>query len=332
MTYVFIFTGEFGYEILNWNGVVRKWVQDNKKQEDTVIICSRQGLELIYEMADYYIDISEIPAYTNSIADCYCSYIRDDQDNIVRNGQHQQDILLSISQTIEASGISNATYIYSPQPTQLHNCVFGHGGIYDAGAPQGALNLQNNIFKKFDANLSHKQSIESEIGISLDEPFILCQTAARDIVRRDTTVQKIDNFIKLLSHKIPVICLGFDSGKKLDSTSTFNEFNSTQIHHYKVTSLDIQSCLIHYASKCVFFTEGDFRSHIYLPPLFGKDVLAIASKQIFEGFAGTSIKNAPIDFWNTNVWNFGGKIIPFYYESLQEQEEIEYSDIINSLC
>ena len=87
MTYVFIFTGEFGYEILNWNGTVRKWVQDNKKEGDTIIICSRQGLELMYEMADYYIDISEIDAYANSIADCYCSYVRDSQDNIVRNGQ-----------------------------------------------------------------------------------------------------------------------------------------------------------------------------------------------------------------------------------------------------
>ena len=331
MTYVFIFTGEFGYEILNWNGTVRKWVQDNKKEDDTIIICSRQGLELMYEMADYYIDVSEIDAYSNSIADCYCSYIRDSHDNIIRNGQHQQDILSSIVQTIESSGITDATYIYSPIPTQLHNCVFGHGGIYDVGAPQGVLNLQNNIYKKFTADKSCKLDIETKLGISLDEPYILCQTAAREVVRRDMTIQDIDKFINLLSQKIPVICLGFDSGKKLDSKSIFNEFDSSSIHHYNVSSLNEQSCLIECASKCVFFTEGDFRSHIYLPPLFGKDVIAIAAKQIFEGFDDTSIKNAPIEFWNKNVWNFGGKIVPLYYETLQEQQVDDYSNIIDSL-
>ena len=88
-TYVFIFTGEFGYELLNWNGVVRKWVSENKQPNDTIIICSRKGLELIYEMADYYIDISDIESYKNSIADCYCSFVRDESNNIIRDGWHQ---------------------------------------------------------------------------------------------------------------------------------------------------------------------------------------------------------------------------------------------------
>ena len=70
MTYVFIFTGEFGYELLSWNGVVRKWYHENYKEGDTVIIASRPGLDLIYEMADYYIDLSEIDAYNKCIADC----------------------------------------------------------------------------------------------------------------------------------------------------------------------------------------------------------------------------------------------------------------------
>ncbi len=43
MNYIFAFIGEFGYELFNWQGVVRKWANNYKKDNDKIIICSRKG-------------------------------------------------------------------------------------------------------------------------------------------------------------------------------------------------------------------------------------------------------------------------------------------------
>ena len=65
MVYVFTFIGEFGYELLNWQGTLRKWVKENKKEEDEIVVCSRKGLDLMYEFADYYLDISQLDSILN---------------------------------------------------------------------------------------------------------------------------------------------------------------------------------------------------------------------------------------------------------------------------
>ena len=59
MIYVFTFIGEFGYELLNWQGTIRKWSK-NKKPGDKIVVCSRKGLDVMYESADYYYDISNL--------------------------------------------------------------------------------------------------------------------------------------------------------------------------------------------------------------------------------------------------------------------------------
>ena len=66
--------------------------------------------------------------------------------------------------------------------------------------------------------------------------------------------------------------------------------------------------LITNADKCIFFTEGDFRSHLYLPPMMGKDVHVITSKDVWN------LHSAPYQYWNKNVFKFGGKIIPHVLE------------------
>ena len=68
--YVFVFLGEFGYELLNWQGVIRKFAK--KKDSGTQIICcSRKGLENFYESADIYIDISKVELFSLSVANGY---------------------------------------------------------------------------------------------------------------------------------------------------------------------------------------------------------------------------------------------------------------------
>lgn len=335
MTYVFIFTGEFGYELLNWNGVVRKWVNANKTTNDTVVICSRHGLESIYEMADYYIDISDIDAYKNSIADCYCSYVRDENNKIIRNGKHQDDILYTIHATLTEAGFDNIEYVYSPIRRSIDGCIFGTGGIYGPERePIGRLDVNNNIYRKFEPVLSRQNDIETKLGISLDQPFILCQHGARSIVQRDKTILDVDEFIHTLALKYPVICLGFDSSKMLNSKSKFNETSSHNIHYYNTTSIEEQSCLISKSLERIFFSEGDFRSHIYVPPFYGKSVIAIATYDVFHNVSAymqPGISNAPIEFWNANVWPFGPGIRRLYYEDLDNDKDNKYQNIIKLL-
>ena len=71
MIYVFVFLGEFGYELFNWQGVIRKFSNAISK-EDRIVCCSRANLYPLYETADIYIDISDHPLFQQSVA---CGYV-----------------------------------------------------------------------------------------------------------------------------------------------------------------------------------------------------------------------------------------------------------------
>lgn len=70
MIYIFIFLGEFGYELLNWQGVIRKFSK-TAEASDKIICCSRTNLHPLYEMADAYLDISKVGPFAKGIA---CAY------------------------------------------------------------------------------------------------------------------------------------------------------------------------------------------------------------------------------------------------------------------
>ena len=50
MNYVFVFLGEFGYELFNWQGVIRKFSR-LVAPGDKIICCSRAHLHLLYDTA-----------------------------------------------------------------------------------------------------------------------------------------------------------------------------------------------------------------------------------------------------------------------------------------
>ena len=54
MNYVFTYIGEFGYELFNWQGAIRKWSKYYKNPEDKIIICARSGLQSVYELPTFY--------------------------------------------------------------------------------------------------------------------------------------------------------------------------------------------------------------------------------------------------------------------------------------
>jgi len=329
MIYVFVFLGEFGFELLNWQGVVRKFAA-TIGPDDKIICCSRAHLFPLYEMADEFIDITNVPLFRRSRASAYRaiytpvwigrrqlhSYALQSllqiqlQRYIIAQSKLLGSLKLSwaFKQGIQTSDPEHATFIFSSPTTKLEGCVFGYEhyevDIYDD------LNVDNNVYQRIEPDLSVRDEIEAQLGWSLAEPFILIQGRKRDQRTQQLSSDTLqdDQLIETLSKRIRTVLLSFDTGRWLDSNSTFT--GHPNCFHYSCRTFPEQACLIHFAQRCLFFTEGDFGSHIYVPPFLGKDVIAVAPRSVYE------IGSAPLEHWNPNVFQFGGQVIPKVAEEI----------------
>ncbi len=318
MVYIFVFTGEFGYEILNWVGVIRKFSQ-SLSHGDRIICCSRKGLKSFYNDFSEYVDVSHLAHFKKSRADRYGCYTKTNLERLYK--YFRIDIQSRVNREIKAYVYSVVKdlqampheFIFSSEQHVMHNLKFGFGSIY------GNLDIDNNLYRVPAVDSSHKAKIEASLGFNLDEPYILCQSAKRAVVARSTQAIPTEKLLEPLSKKIKVVLLQFQTGRYADSYSNFAHVSNCFV--YAADSFDEQGCLIANSYKCLFFTEGDFRSHIYLPPCLGKDVVAIAPADVYkikgEGRALTS----PIDFWNENVFTFGGQIIYKQFEEVFKSPE-----------
>ena len=322
MNYIFTFIGEFGYELFNWQGVIRKWAQENKKPKDKIIICSRQGLENIYEFADYYINISQLDSYNNTVADCYRAYIWQELKDkpfeewpIIGSGPLYNDLINNIKNDIKElvlpfTNNKENKWIWSSDNSQLDNFYFGHWGPGGGSIYSNGKFLDNNKFTKNNIPnfLDIKKELQNKIDLDLDKPFILCQTGYRGGHYTQKSSVKInhDKIFNNLQLNIPILYLNFNSGRYFDSTSNF------KMESYSCNNFNEQACLILLSSYCIFTTEGDFRSHIYIPPMLGKDVHIVASNEVLK------LPSSSSSFWNENIFKFGGKMYTYEYEKLNK--------------
>ena len=320
MNYVFTFIGEFGYELFNWQGVIRKWAKSNKKSNDKIIICSRKGLENIYDFADYYFNISELDSYNNTVADCYKAYIWEEKKDlpfddwpIIGSGPKYNTLINQIKGDIKeyikhVNVGKKVKWVWSCDYIQMDGFHFSWGfGVL-------GLNLNNNEYNKIKI-LNYENilnSLQEKINIDLSQPFILCQTGYRaGKGYTEKSKVKIDHkkIFNFLSNKYPILCLNFNTGRYWDSASSFeNKFTT-----YKCSNFNEQSVLISQAKLCIFTTEGDFRSHTYIPPLLGKDVHVIASNEVLKLPSSSNV------FWNKNIFTFGGQMYTHSYENFNEK-------------
>lgn len=321
MNYVFVFLGEFGYELINWQGVVRH-IAKKKSENDNIICCSRKGLEPFYEHANLYIDISEVPLYKKSLACVYHALPSSKMKDIrlvgfitrkIHNFLLKKSLKTYINKQLNSyypkSNLANrpqTTFIFSDSETEVYGVHIGssslgakdgekfNGDIYDN------LDYRNNVYKKIIPNFDYKDVVEKKLGIPLETPFILCQSRICKIRNFSPTKLDIDELITFLAHKVKVVLLTFNTGRDNDSFSIFSSVPNA--HVYIANNFTEQAILMTYAKNCLFFTEGDFGSHIYLPPFLGKDVFAVAPDLVYQ------LKTSPIEFWNKNVFKFGGQI------------------------
>ena len=205
---------------------------------------------------------------------------------------------------------SKIKFVFSSDYQILNGLIFGSDSLSKPGIYYD-LNLNNNMFIKIKPMYNNIAQVQRKLGFNLDEKYILCQGGFRDVIMRSK--EKIDytKIFRDISKDYKLVLLNFDTGRNMDSKSLFNSKNF-DLTIYNCQSFEEQSILINYAVACLFFTEGDFRSHNYLPPFMGKNVYSVASKNTF------TIGTTPINFWNEHVFKFGGKIIPIYLEEIND--------------
>jgi hypothetical protein len=322
-SYVFAFLGEFGYELFNWQGVVRKFAQQIPPSSD-IIVAGRKDLEAFYEEASRYIDISDFELYRESVAAGYFALPPDilrrhfppSPRELAFDDELRSALILYLRQRIARPG-RRLEFIFSSQMTAYPGCLFGvdrhyygrrghPGRIY--GSPDF---LKYNLFRRIEPDLRVKTVIEEKLGFELERPYVLVQTRRRQIgpqVGRDIPEHLL---IEEVSRHIPTVVLSFNTGRLMDSSSELNNEAGRAVS-YPVGSFREQGCLIAHAKKCLFLSEGDLGSHTYLPPFMGRDVVVVASKEIFK------LSSAPVEFWNKHVFTFGGQMIPWEAESLFE--------------
>ncbi|MBR1730604.1 MAG: hypothetical protein IJ728_13900 [Selenomonadaceae bacterium] len=314
MIYAFVFLGEFGYELFNWQGLVRNF-KAKCNDSDKIIIGGRNGMDIWYPYADAFIDISENPLFKSSRANCYWAHKIDSPFDQEYMDELKASLHSQIEKQLKSIKIvgdnSNINFIFSCDFNLLNGIYFGpHNKFFNIYGGEGH---KQNLYEKISYDSAElKNQIEETLSMKLSKPYILIQARKRDIVIRSTYVVPIEKLIKKLSEKINVVLLNFDTGRAHDSKSELAEMENC--HSIQISSSHEQAILIKYASECIFSTENDFGSHIYVPPFMGKDVIAIAGEDVYR------IGTTPIKFWNDSIFKFGGKILPFISEKIFNTE------------
>ncbi|MCE9611224.1 MAG: hypothetical protein K8R23_13595 [Chthoniobacter sp.] len=308
-TYVFVFLGEFGYELFNWQGVVRKFASQ-LPTSSRIAIAGRRGLQPFYETAQEYVEISDFAPFRESVAAAYWAIPPDatSRDRSPKQLAFAENLRAELRDhlTPKLRGTHRAEFIFSTDLTAFPGCIFGadrryYGRPEHPGKIYGAPGLaENNRYAKIEPDRSVRAEIERTLGFDLDRPYALVQTRRRAIGPQHGMIVEEEPVVRALAQHLPVIVLSFDTGRALDSASALGTETGAMI--FPGRSFREQSCLIDHAARCVFITNGDLGSHTYLPPFLGRDVDIIASREIFQ------LPSAPIDFWNRNVFRFGGQM------------------------
>jgi hypothetical protein len=321
MVYVFTFLGEFGYELFNWQGVIRKFA-GTIDETDRIVCCSRALVYPLYDTAHLYLDIADAPLFRRSRACCYSATVGIGAPGRAVNRAFDAALRASLRSFIAdrirsarpawAASDRELAFVFSSSRTAVRDFVFGcDPGRIEHDADIGdRLELTGNRYVPLVPDLTLRGEIERQIGFNLTEPYVLVQGRQRPVGPSSAPLPAAA-IVRGLARQMRVVRLWFETGRRLDSFSRFDP--RTDCVDYHARTFPEQACLVHFAARCVFLTEGDFGSHTYVPPFMGKDVVAIAPRRVYEPWRGA------IEFWNREVFRFGGQIIPQLAEDVIDE-------------
>lgn len=342
MDYVFIFIGEFGYELFDWVAKVNELTAKLKKNypDSSIVVGGRKGLNILYDNFDFYVDISEVSLYKESVASGYFARLSSDDNLLSPNNLLFNELLKAQVQRFIIANLVNEfpnnkdlfsyKFIFSSNINVVQGVKLGQdpyikwNNIYNEDV------LINNKFKKIDGDKINEFEVPSatrELVKSLGKKnYILVQSRRREVVVRSSTRINEKKLIDNLSINHNIILINFDTGRKFDSKSDLKKFDSSKVINIECNSFIEQCYLILNSKLPVFLTEGDFGSHIYVPPFLGVNVIAIAPSNIYN------IGTTPIKFWNNKIFaNFNSSIIPLKFNECEDNSDCSEGCDDNSL-
>ena len=301
-TYVFIFLGEFGYELLDWQGKIRYLKKCNPEMQ--LNVASRISCRYLYNDLGQFFPLDSSVIYINSKADSYFARPPHQENSLVGGLIFSLRIHRSIKTLIHNTlPNTNIQLVFSDRVTFLEEIQFG-ANIILHGQNLKTDSYATGIYETVTVNcndlqIPHYQYDRPKI---IESDYILFMKAERSSHNKDLEKINVEDFLEsITTTPITKILMEYKSDRSFDGRGSidFNRLPDSIIYR-SVETLAQQIELIQHSKYCVFFTQGDLRSHTYLPPLIGKDVYVVSSNQV----ANFSY----IEHWNEYVFNFGGKI------------------------
>ncbi len=323
--------GEFGYELLNWQGRIRKFKKDFP--EEILISASRAQCEILYrDSTEHFVSLSAIPSYIGSIADRYFCHSKNYefknifseifdsfQAFVIRRNLKQE-----IKKKLRVIGVENkkSIFVFSDKVTTFGNYKFGAprsrftrirwgrpDDIY-TGLPTGEndyIDLRKNLI---EADFNKNPIIEY-----CNRKVALIQRAERSrIIRVDNSIDE-DSYLEEIAKSYEIFLLDYTSTRYAD---TQGKFKSVAFPHIELETLGEQVALFSKSDLNINFIHGDFRSNTYVAAFCGKRSFVITPSKLYN--------REYIDKWNKEV--FSGEIVPFVYSS--DSKVSDLLDFINN--
>lgn len=297
---VFVFLGEFGYELLDWQGRLRRYAR-TRTGGGALICAGRPGVDALYEFADAYLDVSACAAWQASTSIQMTAMLNPRDYRDPANAAHLDTLKAEVAALVTDRIGGDHRLYFSCDRHRLGDVALGSGTAWIDTQIYDLLAHWENDYALIDAPEDTADTVLERAGVDPSEPFVLAQFREREGARPGTDLE-IAPFLKALRGVAPVRFIEFSSSRAQDSHSRTPD--DADVSPIPVQNLAEQGAVIRRAAHCVFFSTGDIGTHFYLPPFFDRDVTAVAPAACFA--LGTS----PIELWNEAVFPGCGRIRP----------------------
>lgn len=316
--YIFVFTGEFGYELLNWHAKIHKF--SNSKPDVQIVTASTSATHILYQGFSNFIPLDDLKLFRSAIADTYflrrLGFKRDDLLDVllaILRRHHVKRHVLKLFRSDDEK--FKSIFVFSDKSKEINGLQFGSRRwtprlnffrkrnfqeIYDN------LPTTENQYTALDVSKQKSFEMQQRLAdLGVETPFILVQSAERkNFLKKRRNESALSELFDIFCTRLPTVQLNFSQVRDGDTQSNLQMTGTTIF----CNSLEDQVALIRLSAFCVFFSSGDYRSLHYVPPFCGIDVYSVTSSSI--------ISNSSIEKWNKEVFNFGGKILPITAEAL----------------
>jgi hypothetical protein len=159
-------------------------------------------------------------------------------------------------------------------------------------------NYSDSIYGDINLHGNDINPLKGE-GPLRESTSILIMRASRDLVSRDAKLVGVEDVVMGLSSSFPISLMQFESSRANDTVGAFPSSLAELFPLFRVKTLEEQIELVSRHRLCIFISDGDLRSHTYIPPLCGKHVIVITTQGIVN-------QAGYVNFWNKKIFRFGG--------------------------